>query len=80
MNIGGTTVFKKFWKDYDAFLRAKRTPPKEGGFKAAADELAKLMRLGMDLTPAVNKVATEFNAEARALYTFAALGPMKEPA
>lgn len=67
------------FKKYADFLRRPPAPPhKDKGFEAATAELAKLVHnFGWDLGPAVNKVAHEYGANARALYTFAALGPME---
>lgn len=70
---------KKFFADYDAYLRKPPKPAHHGdGPEAAFDALAKFLAVGMDLGPAVNKVAYEYGANARALYTFAALGPVVE--
>lgn len=44
-------------------------------FKNAVAEMKKLFNLGWDFGPALNKAASEFGVDARALYAYAALAP-----
>jgi hypothetical protein len=43
--------------------------------KKAVAEMKKLFNLGWDFGPALNKAASEFGVDARALYAYAAMAP-----